>query len=312
MASVALVVACAQDGRGEPTDGAAGEAPDLADTAVANTIDPASVVPEPATTSRSAGVGADGQPPAYRPPDGWALVGDRDIDQLLVAVDDRSLEVQANGAVPIAPGDVCARRYEVWAVESETAVDLTLVELGPAALGSTTDDRGADNGGSSVGDEVCAQMATTWRLTVELAAPLGERALIDGTTGEVVPAVTRLADALAPAVVPAGWEPIPPAVFRRRLTFGYVDPATSHRWLSITSEPVDDADANLDALRTAGGSEVDEITIRATDGLQTTSVDDGAITIAWVEDGRLYQVYSNPDPDVDVLRAVADGLTYPS
>lgn len=247
-----------------------------------------------ATPSSSAPTTArPGRIEGYEAPDGWNVRRQLGVNTALLNTDRVTIESTIIGGPSRGPTDPCARNYELVVSESTTEVRATIFELLPSA----PEDQ--------FGNTICTTEGHRWRLSSTLDRPLGDRIFIDELTGNPAP-LTDLATVLQPAYAPTGWELEPPLVYGSELELHYTASSATNGLLYARSAPVTEG-ASIDSLRARDLVQIDEITVRSLPGLRVTSLEDGAVTITWEEDGRLYQVHGYL-VDPSELQAMAESM----
>lgn len=250
---------------------------------------------KPSTSTTASG--SEGAADGYQPPPGWDVWRQLPLSDAVLNRDGVSIEVPLIGGRPGEPTNPCARNYELTVHETNTEVRLALFELRPG-----TPDTGSE-------EYACTDEGHGWRLTATLEQPLGDRPLVNDTTG-LPEAVTNLATILEPTYVPAGWEPQPVNLYDRQLERWYLNPSSANTEIVVSSVPLGRG-SNLESQREAFEGDVvrfEDITIRSTTGLKITSLGDGAVTVVWEEGQRLYQVHGFPGVDPTELTAIAESM----
>ncbi len=202
-------------------------------------------------------------------------------ESVLVTGDGGGLEVVfTGGRIGDLSADPCHHQYELDLAEAADQVTLTVHELRPVEAIEWSDDR------------ICTGEGHQVRLTASLDSGLDGRSVIDGHDGSGRSAIDE-AVFLVPGWLPEGWveryrEPI-----GSLLTIAYDEAGGSaFPLLTLTIAPVDDRGINLESIASRDLTESEEISVRGGDlnAVQVTSFEDGATTIAFAEDGIIYQV----------------------
>ncbi len=258
-------------------------------TADATTTVPPSTEPDEPTTTTPLARPIE----AYVPPEGWSIMRQLGVASALLHEDGATIEVSLIGGPQAEPSDPCARNYELVVAEGEQEVRATIFELHPAGPDEVPD------------NYTCTSVGHGWRLEGTLKQPLGDRGFVDELTGEQT-ALVDLAEVLNPAYVPAGWTALPPQVYNGQLERYYSDDTKPDALLYMWSAPVDGL-TSVESIRSRDLVEVDEITIRSNEAIQVTSLEDGAVTIAWEEGDHLYQVHGYRVDPTELI-AIAESM----
>lgn len=153
----------------------------------------------------------------------------------------------------------------------------------------------------------CPDVGYPRSLAVVLEEPLDGRQLLDRHDGQIHDPVAS-ADIMTPAWLPEGWDeqsrtPVNDAVV---VAFG---PATSTEpSLVLSSAPHNDRRNNLNYWRTSDEVTSEEIPIRQGSGtvLRVRSVEDGQVSIVFVEEDRFYRLEASPEVDQTIVERIAD------
>ena len=198
-------------------------------------------------------------------------------------VHDESVVVTFTGGKPLAVSELCGDDYEATVEESDTTVTVTVqrYRLRPQPPFS------------SYG---CTMEGYARTVSTELDGPLGDRDLIDGTTGDLVD--VRRTPVWGATWLPAGWSRQDESGFSSdqwSLRYG-PEPSPGGPFVSVTT----DDSGRPPTVR--GASEA--VSVRGTDG--TLYTDDVVRSVVWTENGETITVGGTLSTD-DVVR-IAEGL----
>ncbi|MEM9894701.1 MAG: hypothetical protein AAF962_27955 [Actinomycetota bacterium] len=216
---------------------------------------------------------------SYRPPDGWAVRRQLPVETAMLARDGLTVEIAFVGGPEGEPEGLCVRNYEFVHQENQDSVEVALFELGASDRGELT------------GNESCTAVGYGWRLAIAFARPLDERVFIDDLTSDPAPLVD-LSEVLLPTISLDGFTEGDPWISQSgwgELTTGF-EADSGDGFVSVSSAPVSD-EWNLDWVRQRDLVIIEDEEIRYTPGLEVSSLEDGATTLAWEENGRMYLVH---------------------
>ena len=198
-------------------------------------------------------------------------------------VDDESVVVTFTGGKPLAVSELCGEDYEATVEESDTTVTVTVhrYRLRPQPPFSFYG---------------CTMEGYARTVSAELNRPLGDRDLIDGTTGENVD--VRRTPVWGATWLPAGWSlQNESGFFIDQWSLGYgPDPSRESPYVWVGT----DGSGRPPTVR--GASEA--VSVRGTEG--TLYIDDIVRSVVWTENGESITVMGTLSTD-DLLR-VAESL----
>jgi hypothetical protein len=217
-----------------------------------------------------------------------------------VVVEDlgHSLRIIFTGGLPgPLEENPCHHDYEVEVTETEDDVTLTLWELRPVVSVPAPAGTGCDG----VGYE--------WKLDVSSSVGLGDRAVIDGHDGSVREVIDETA-VLTPTWIPDGYVERYRSFDGPALTVAYGPDDDSFPALMLLSAPTDNGFYNMDDVRNWDLTEAEDIGVRGNDtgAVKIRSLEDGAVTIVFENEGRHYRVTAQAFVADDVLTRFVDGL----